>query len=229
MPDPIPARATSRLAQEARLWRSQTDPGRGSGPGSTDSLVAAATDCLVAGVDSPALRELAGVSPDESRYVVGPLLDKVLQELGIQDAAPAAGADIDLERLRGLVAVVLRDVGDLGPDLQIEVVPGSAMGADPGTVYLRIQDGLTMLYPGPEGSRPAEELARLADQLHEWIVEELPSHHRPTNWPPCPVHPDTHPLEVRLDQDDVVWACPRAGTTHARVGELAQRDPSSGP
>jgi hypothetical protein len=53
-------------------------------------VVDAAVDCLVSDVDSPALRELAGVSPRESRYVLDPLIDQALDELGIDQVTIAS-------------------------------------------------------------------------------------------------------------------------------------------
>jgi hypothetical protein len=223
MPDSTPAQATARLADLAQLWRGRADHvGMVGGAGTTALLVAAATGCLVAGRDSPALRELAGVSPDEARSVVGPLLDATLRELHLEAEERSVAMTLDVERLNAFVALVLEDVRASRLDLEVEVVPGSALGEDPRTTYLRIEGGLTMLSNGHHDDRPAEELARLADLVHQWVVEELPSHHRPTNWPPCPLHPDTHPLEVGLVQDDVVWLCPSTGRAQARVGGLAQ-------
>ncbi|MBN1093622.1 hypothetical protein JKP75_14300 [Blastococcus sp. TML/M2B] len=69
------------------------------------------------------------------------------------------------------------------------------------------------------GAPLPEQLAHVADQVHDWAVEELWGTAR-TSWPPCPEHPDSHPLVVRRAGDDVTWACPRSGTTVCRVGEL---------
>ncbi|SOC48706.1 hypothetical protein SAMN05660748_1414 [Blastococcus aggregatus] len=69
------------------------------------------------------------------------------------------------------------------------------------------------------GAPLPEQLAHVADQVHDWAVEELWGTTR-TNWPPCPEHPGSHPLVVRSAGDDVVWACPLSGATVCRVGEL---------
>ena len=75
MPDRAGEDATGRLSDAVALWRV------GAAPAS--DVVDAAVDCLVADVDSPALRELAGESPRESRSILGPLIDQALDELGV--------------------------------------------------------------------------------------------------------------------------------------------------
>jgi hypothetical protein len=75
MPDRAGEDATGRLSDAVALWRV------GAAPAS--DVVDAAVDCLVADVDSPALRELAGESPRESRFILDPLIDQALDELGV--------------------------------------------------------------------------------------------------------------------------------------------------
>jgi len=75
MPDRAGEDATGRLSDAVALWRVGAAPASG--------VVDAAVDCLVADVDSPALRELAGESPRESRSILGPLIDQALDELGV--------------------------------------------------------------------------------------------------------------------------------------------------
>ncbi|RBY87171.1 hypothetical protein DQ244_17760 [Blastococcus sp. TBT05-19] len=68
--------------------------------------------------------------------------------------------------------------------------------------------------------RPAaEQVAHVTDVVHDWVVEELWGT-APTNWPPCPGHPESHPLEVRRSGDAVEWVCPADGTAVRRVGDL---------
>ena len=46
----------------------------------------------------------------------------------------------------------------------------------------------------------AYRIYRVADQVQEWAIEELwPA--SPTNWPPCPMHPDSHPLVAEIVDD----------------------------
>ncbi|WP_104523186.1 hypothetical protein [Blastococcus atacamensis] len=65
----------------------------------------------------------------------------------------------------------------------------------------------------------AEQVAHVTDMVHDWILEELWGR-AGTNWPPCPRHPTTHPLEVRRSGDEVAWVCPADGVAVCRVGEL---------
>lgn len=77
------------------LWRSSPKEG-------TKNLIDAATDLLVLGHDSPALRELAGMSITDSAYEVEPVVHRVLEEIGVETlldvSADRAGLEAQLER-----------------------------------------------------------------------------------------------------------------------------------
>jgi hypothetical protein len=75
MSDGVAANATGQWSDAVALWRV------GAAPAS--DVIDAAVECLVADVDSPALRELAGESPRESRFILDPLIDQALDELGV--------------------------------------------------------------------------------------------------------------------------------------------------
>jgi hypothetical protein len=76
--------------------------------------------------------------------------------------------------------------------------------------------GVSVLLDRPESAR----IAMVADQVQEWVIEELWRTRRSTNWPPCSSHPGTHPLAAE-DQDGVaVWACPDDGTPVSPIGLL---------
>jgi hypothetical protein len=60
------------------LWRLE--------PNVVADLIDAATGCLVAGLDTPLLCELAGVSPRESAFVLAPLADGAIDELGLRES-----------------------------------------------------------------------------------------------------------------------------------------------
>lgn len=74
----------------------------------------------------------------------------------------------------------------------------------------------------PVGERLAEQIAFVADEVQEWAVEE--NWGRDSNWPKCPRHPTTHPLEVVVVNGDAVWRCGADLVPIARVGELGEPD-----
>jgi hypothetical protein len=62
-------------------------------------------------------------------------------------------------------------------------------------------------------------IAMMADQVQEWVIEELwPT--APTNWPPCPDHPETHPLTAKVAHGGAMWTCPADGSPFVAVGAL---------
>jgi hypothetical protein len=65
-----------------------------------------------------------------------------------------------------------------------------------------------------------QRIASVADQVQEWAVEELCSIGRPTNWPQCPQHPDSHPLSAVVREGRAVWNCPRTGHVAGEIGQL---------
>lgn len=68
--------AREGLGDAVALWEVRTTFG-------PDEVIAAAADALVAGVDSPTLRELAGASARDDYWTLRPLVEGALEELGI--------------------------------------------------------------------------------------------------------------------------------------------------
>lgn len=86
--------------------------------------------------------------------------------------------------------------------------------------WLKTPDGVEtglMAFDPTQGWAPesaAEEAFRVADTAQEAVLESMPSVGRPTNWPPCPHHPTTHPLALAPGDDDDPrprWTCPLTG------------------
>jgi hypothetical protein len=73
--DGVAGDAIEQLLDAVALWRIAAAP--------TSEVVDAAVECLVADVDSPALGELAGESSGESHFVLDPLIDQAVDELGV--------------------------------------------------------------------------------------------------------------------------------------------------
>jgi hypothetical protein len=82
MPDRAGEDVTRRLSDAVALWRAGATP--------ASDVVDAAVGCLVADVDSPALRGLAGESPRKSRFILDPLIDRALNELGVDRLVAAS-------------------------------------------------------------------------------------------------------------------------------------------
>lgn len=128
---------------------------------------------------------------------------------------------LDLETLRSSLALVLRDAAPLRIDWDLAVELGAPDWDDPDDVFLVGLGGLQLAFDRRDVRTTAEALERIADQAHDLIVEDLPSHHLPTNWPQCPHHPTTHPLVVRRVRKSVGWACPVTRRVLAPIGELS--------
>ncbi|KAB8165783.1 hypothetical protein FH609_015375 [Streptomyces sp. 3MP-14] len=103
-PAPPPPEPPLRfLADRMALW--------GVGQLSSEDLVDAACTALLAGVDAPALRELAGVARRDAPYEVPLLIPEVAAQLGLDrpEPGPATGA----AALAALAAMTVR--GELAP------------------------------------------------------------------------------------------------------------------
>lgn len=70
------------------------------------------------------------------------------------------------------------------------------------------------------GLQPEEAVAELADALQEAVIEGLWGTGARTNWPPCPEHPNRHPLAPDSRDDHAVWVCPATRALVAQIGRL---------
>jgi hypothetical protein len=133
-------------------------------------------------------------------------------------------------RFRQTMAPVLRDIeasGAIAPIFEDET--SDSVGDDFVSVMVWSADGTGMGVFVPVEDTAAERVARLADQVQEWEIEELAAVGRPATWPECPDHPDSHPLEPVVADDTAVWRCPRSGHVISQVGALSKnRPPVSG-
>lgn len=132
-------------------------------------------------------------------------------------------ADGERAVLREVMAPVVRDVVTSGAVLP--VIPDEAYPEDDETfcVWLLGYDGTGMgvwIYVARLG---AEEVARVAEQVQEWEIEELAAVGRSATWPECPDHPDSHPLSAVVDGGNAVWRCPRSGQVISAIGAFGAR------
>ncbi|GAB3812456.1 hypothetical protein [Kribbella italica] len=113
----------------------------------------------------------------------------------------------DLERTGGLTLRVLDEPVDNSYDYESVWMMSAAA---PGRTGLM----------APRWFGDAERVVHVADQVQEFILEELWGLGRSATWPECAEHPGSHPLEARLTDDGPGWVCPKSGRTGARIGEL---------
>lgn len=64
-----------------------------------------------------------------------------------------------------------------------------------------------------------ECMALAADAVQELMIEELWRHGR-SNWPVCPAHPTTHPMEVGWTNETPCWRCPVDPSIIVAIGSL---------
>ncbi len=64
-----------------------------------------------------------------------------------------------------------------------------------------------------------ERIASVADQVQEWAIEELWVQ-ASTNWPPCPQHPNRHPMKATTRVGAAVWECPADEALMSEIGML---------
>ena len=114
------------------------------------------------------------------------------------------------------LAPVLRDVRTTGvPEPGLD---GYGWVADPSVASAMLggSTGLSVEVGVPEESR----VAAAADQVQEWVIEELWSTATATNWPPCPRHLASHPLQSVVLDGVATWICPTDGEQIGPIGSL---------
>lgn len=112
---------------------------------------------------------------------------------------------------------VLRDFNAMGvPDPRVE---DKDWTDDPrvSSVFLWSADGTGRGISVDLTISGAEQIAWVADQVQEWAVEGLWL--GKSNWPPCPDHPNNHPLTPDVVDETPRWVCPTNARPFAIVGE----------
>ncbi|MEV6282169.1 hypothetical protein [Kribbella sp. NPDC051770] len=124
--------------------------------------------------------------------------------------------------LASALRLVVRDLERTGgPALRVADESVTADPAYESVVLLSAQWPARTGLLAPREMSGAELVQHVADQVQEFVVEELWLAGRSTSWPECEEHPGTHPLEAQLVEDAAVWVCPKSGHTVADVGELS--------
>ncbi len=122
--------------------------------------------------------------------------------------------------LREALEPVLRDVAATGAPMP-DVRDGDWAGdADTASAVLWSRDGNGAGVQVRLSGSGADRVAHVADQVQEFVIEELAGL-AATNWPVCPRHPTTHPLEAMSKDGVAVWACPAEPIPVSPIGALA--------
>lgn len=88
-------------------------------------------------------------------------------------------------------------------------------------VFLRSSDGTGHGLVILAGARDQEQLVSIADQVQDWVIDELVD--GVSNWPPCPIHPMNHPLKASVSNERAAWICPTNATEIAIIGGLSSQ------
>lgn len=118
------------------------------------------------------------------------------------------------------LAPVLRDLegsGSPAPDVRDDQCSGDGLV----TAMLYSADGFGQGVSAMLTDSPAERVASVADQVQEWVLEDLWSIGRPATWPECPQHPGSHPLSAAVRGSRATWTCPRTGRIVTEIGQLS--------
>lgn len=110
----------------------------------------------------------------------------------------------------------LRGAGIAAPRIEDDDWTGDP---DVPSVMLWSPDGSGTRVSVSRSAPPFERIAAVADQVQEWAIEELWGH-ASTSWPPCPQHPNTHPMQATTRDDVAVWVCPADQTIASPIGAL---------
>ena len=126
---------------------------------------------------------------------------------------------------------VLNDLGPLATALRIE--PDSWAGPEAQGAMVWFPDGRgTGIYVRAD-DQAAQQVAMLADQLQDALVESLPWLGLPAVWPECPDHPDSHPLEAVCDdteeeRSEKPFQCPQRSLREQQPTDKRARNGSYG-
>jgi hypothetical protein len=122
------------------------------------------------------------------------------------------------EVLRQAMEPVLRDLAGTGVAPRIEDDDWTGDPNHP-SVMLWSPDGSGTGVSVARFDPLVERVASVTDQVQEWAIEELWGK-ASTNWPPCPQHPNGHPMKATTRDGAAVWVCPADEALMARIGQL---------
>jgi hypothetical protein len=133
---------------------------------------------------------------------------------------PRPLTDVERAVLREAVAPVLRDLAATSTSTPVIREEAHEEGDEMVCAWLEGADGTGQGIRVALSCSPVEQLADLADQVQEWVIEELHAAGESAVWPPCPRHPN-HPLQPEVRDEMAVWICPRTSQAIGAIGTLA--------
>lgn len=122
--------------------------------------------------------------------------------------------------MRQALVPVLHDLESAGIAVPRVAEADRVEDAEYPQVMLWSSDGSGMGVIVSRAAPLSERVAAAADQVQEFVIEELWRLAASTNWPPCPRHPSTHPMRAMVLSEVAVWVCPVEDTRGAAVGTL---------
>lgn len=138
-------------------------------------------------------------------------------ECGSKREAPPKWNGWTVNAIEEALAPVLRDVSST-TDLHLRIEDGD--WSDELGPYVRIAapDGSATSVHINLANTEAERIVAAAEQVQDIVIEEHWA--RASNWPMCPAHRSTHPLQVALRSTEAWWTCPADQTAVSPVGAL---------
>ncbi|MEV8373978.1 hypothetical protein AB0P21_14635 [Kribbella sp. NPDC056861] len=122
--------------------------------------------------------------------------------------------------LENALEAVRRDLRSTGGiKLRISEEPATS---DPGYESVLLLSGRrsTTGVLAPTAMSADERLVQVADQVQDFVLEELGRLGLPATWPECPEHPASHPLSAVLTSSGPRWQCPKSSKNISVIGEL---------
>jgi hypothetical protein len=124
---------------------------------------------------------------------------------------------MDLASALDAVQQDLRSTG--GIDLRISDEPATSDLGYESVLLLSGRRSTTGLL-APTAMSDDERLVHVADQVQDFVLEELGRLGLPATWPECPEHPASHPLNAVLAPSGPRWQCPKSSNNISMIGKL---------
>jgi hypothetical protein len=121
-----------------------------------------------------------------------------------------------------LLHTIFNDMATSCIDLRIDTMPdGDATNSDSDetVVFVFLPGGESIGLIVPPLISDAVAL-QAGDAIHEAVIEARWAAGLSTAWPPCPFHPNSHPLFLQAVASGVSWACPDTSALLHELGRL---------